>query len=57
MIIDIFIVISQIDRKIHEEFPEKINKILPNKRKKIKTYIFIAEEQNIESVDIPINQT
>jgi hypothetical protein len=33
-------VISQADRKIHEEFSEKINKILPNKRKKIKNFFF-----------------
>jgi hypothetical protein len=44
MIIDIFIAIFQIDRKAYEEFPERINKIPPNKRKEIKIYISITEE-------------
>jgi hypothetical protein len=44
MIIDIFIVISQADRKVYEKFSEEINKILPDKKKKIKIYIFIAEK-------------
>jgi hypothetical protein len=48
--------ISQIDRKIHEEFPERNNKIFSDKRKKIKTYIFIAEEQNIKLINILMDQ-
>jgi hypothetical protein len=44
MIIDIFIVISQADRKAYEEFPEEINKIPPDKKKEIKIYISIAEK-------------
>jgi hypothetical protein len=56
MIIDIFMIISQTDRKIHEKFSKKINKTLPNKKKEKKIYIFIAEEQNIKSINILINQ-
>jgi hypothetical protein len=48
-------VIFQAARKGHEEFPEKINKIPPNKRKEIKKYIFIAEEQNIKLINILMN--
>jgi hypothetical protein len=44
MIIDIFIAISQADRKTHEKFPNGINKTSPNKRKEIKIYIFITEK-------------
>jgi hypothetical protein len=55
MIINIFLVIFQADRKAHEEFPEGINKISSDKRKKIKIYISIAEEQNIRPIDILIN--
>jgi hypothetical protein len=55
MIIGIFMVIFQANRKIHEEFSEKINKIPPNKRKEKKIYIFIAEEQDIGSINILIN--
>jgi hypothetical protein len=55
MIIDIFMIISQVDRKAHEEFPEKINKTPPNKRKKIKIYIFITEKQNIGLINILID--
>jgi hypothetical protein len=55
MIIGIFIVIFQADRKAHEKFSEEINKILPNKRKEKKIYIFIAEEQDIGSIDILMN--
>jgi hypothetical protein len=55
MIIGIFIVISQVDRKAHEKFSERINKIPPNKRKEKKTYISIAEEQNIGPIDTLIN--
>jgi hypothetical protein len=48
-------VIFQIDRKAHEEFSEKINKILSDKKKKKKIYIFIAEKQYIGSTDVLIN--
>jgi hypothetical protein len=44
MIIGIFMIISQTDRKIYEKFSEKINKISPDKRKEKKIYIFITEE-------------
>jgi hypothetical protein len=47
--------ISQADRKSHEKFPKKINKTPPDKRKKTKTYIFITEKQNIESINTSIN--
>jgi hypothetical protein len=57
MIIDIFIIIFQADRKTHEKFPKEINKILPNKRKKTETHISITEKQNIRSTDILIDQT
>jgi hypothetical protein len=57
MIIDIFIIIFQADRKAHEEFPEKTNKTPPDKRKKTKTHIFITEEQNIRPIDILMDQT
>jgi hypothetical protein len=55
MIIDIFIAIFQADRKAHEEFPERINKIPPNKRKETETHISITEKQNIGLIDTPIN--
>jgi hypothetical protein len=45
-------IIFQINRKAHEEFSEKINKISPDKRKKKKIYISIAEGQNIELTNI-----
>jgi hypothetical protein len=48
--------IFQADCKIHEGFSEKINKISPNKRKEIKKYFFITEEQNIGLINILINQ-
>jgi hypothetical protein len=44
MIIDIFIIIFQIDRKTHEEFSEKINKIPPDKRKEIKKNLFLLRK-------------
>jgi hypothetical protein len=46
-------VISQADRKIHEKFSEKINKIPPDKKKKKKIYISITEEQDIKSNKYP----
>jgi hypothetical protein len=57
MIINIFIAISQADRKAYEEFPEEINKIPPDKRKETKIHISIAEEQDIRSTDILMDQT
>jgi hypothetical protein len=56
MIIDIFIAIFQANRKAHEEFSEKINKIPPNKRKEKKIYIFITEKQNIKPINTLMNQ-
>jgi hypothetical protein len=47
--------ISQANCKTHEEFPEEINKIFSDKRKKTKTYIFITEEQNIKQINALIN--
>jgi hypothetical protein len=44
MIIGIFIIIFQADRKIYENFSKRINKIPPDKRKEKKTYISITEE-------------
>jgi hypothetical protein len=55
MIIGIFIIIFQADRKTHEKFSKGINKISPNKRKEKKIYISIAEKQNIGPIDILIN--
>jgi hypothetical protein len=49
-------VIFQADRKTHEKFSERINKIPPNKKKEKKTYISIAEKQNIKSTDTLIDQ-
>jgi hypothetical protein len=37
---DIFIAISQINRKIHEKFPEKINKTPPEQKKENKDIYF-----------------
>jgi hypothetical protein len=48
-------VIFQTDRKAHEKFSERINKIPPDKRKKKKIHIFITEEQDIEPINILIN--
>jgi hypothetical protein len=48
-------IIFQADRKVHEEFSEKINKIPPDKRKEKKTHISIAEEQDIELINILMN--
>jgi hypothetical protein len=56
MIIDIFIVISQADRKAYEKFPEEINKTPPDKRKETKIYISITEERNIKSINTSMNQ-
>jgi hypothetical protein len=55
MIIGIFIIIFQADRKAYEKFSKEINKIPPNKRKKKKIYISITEEQNIGLINILIN--
>jgi hypothetical protein len=48
-------IIFQADRKIHEEFSEKINKIFSDKRKKKKIHISITEKQNIKLINILIN--
>jgi hypothetical protein len=49
-------VIFQVDRKAYEEFSERINKTLPdNKKKEKKIYISIAEEQDIRSINILMN--
>jgi hypothetical protein len=45
-------VISQVNRKIYEEFSEEINKIPSDKKKKKKTYISITEEQDIGLINI-----
>jgi hypothetical protein len=55
MIIGIFMIIFQTDRKAHEEFSEGINKIPPDKRKEKKIHIFIAEEQDIGPIDTLID--